>query len=157
MYRLLTASAFLALAPAAWADQSGIEVLNAWSRAALAGRNGAVYLTITDTGAADRVTAASTPVAQTAEVHESVSENGVMKMRPVTALPVAPGKPVILSPGGYHVMLMGLKQPLTKGESFPLTLTFERAAPITVTVQVESAGASRPGGSAGHDTDMPTK
>ena len=157
MYRLLTAYALVALAPAAWADQSGIKVLNAWSRAALAGHNGAVYLTITNTEAADRVTAASTPVAQTAEVHESVSENGVMKMRPVTALPVAPGKPVTLSPGGYHVMLMDLKQPLTTGESFPLTLTFEHAAPITVTVQVESAGALRPGGSSGHDMDMPTK
>jgi periplasmic copper chaperone A len=79
-----------------------------------------------------------------------------MKMRPVAALPVAPGKPVTLSPGGYHVMLMGLKQPLIKGESFPLMLTFEHASPITVRVQVENAGAGapRPSGGAGHDMDM---
>jgi periplasmic copper chaperone A len=158
MYRLLTALALLAFPLAASAEQSDIKVEKAWSRAAMAGHTGAVYLTVTNTGAAaDRLTAASTPVAQTAQVHESYSEKGIMKMRPVAALPVAPGKPVTLSPGGYHVMLMGLKQPLIKGESFPLTLTFEHAPPVIVHVQIESTGAGQPGprGGSGHDMDMP--
>jgi hypothetical protein len=79
-----------------------------------------------------------------------------MKMRSVAALPVAPGKPVVLSPGGYHVMLMGLKQPLVEGESFPLTLTFEHGPPVTVHVQVQRAGAGPAGASGGsdHHTDM---
>jgi periplasmic copper chaperone A len=141
MYRLLILLSGLALPLAALADQSNIKVENAWSRAALAGHAGAVYLTITDTGAADRLAAVSTPIAETAGVHESFTENGMAKMRPVEELPLAPGKPVILSPGGFHVMLMGLKQPLKKGESFPLTLTFEHASPVTVQVMVQGAGA----------------
>ena len=156
MYRLLIVFSLLALPWATLANRNEIKVENAWSRVAMAGRTGAVYLTITATGAADQLTAVSTPVAQTAQIHESYSENGVMKMRPVAALRLAPGKPVTLSPGGYHVMLMGLKQPLIKGESFPLMLTFEHASPITVRVQVEKAGAGahRPSGDAGHDMDM---
>jgi copper(I)-binding protein len=155
MYRLLIALALLAFPLAASADSSNIGIENAWSRAAMVGHTGVVYLTITDTGAADRLIAVSTPVAQTAQVHQSFSENGVMKMRPVAALPVAPGKPITLSPGGYHVMLMGLKQPLVEGESFLLALTFEHAPQITVQVQVERAGAGPgPSGGSGHHADM---
>ena len=65
-----------------------------------------------------------------------------MKMRPVAAIALDPGKPVTLSPGGYHAMLMGLKSPLEAGDGFPLTLTFEDAQPITVTVKVEAVGAT---------------
>jgi hypothetical protein len=159
MYRLLMALALLTLPLPALADQSGIKVENAWSRAAMIGHTGVVYLTIIDIGVADRLTAVSTPVAQTAQVHQSYSESGVMKMRPVAALPVAPGKPLTLSPGGYHVMLMGLTQPLTEGENFPLTLTFEHAPPVTVPVHVARAGAEPPGPSrsSGHHTDVPMK
>ncbi len=63
-------------------------------------------------------------------------------MRSVAAIVLDPGKVVTLSPGGYHVMLMGLKSPLKAGDSFPLTLAFEHAQPITVTVKVEAVGAS---------------
>ena len=67
-----------------------------------------------------------------------------MRMRPVQALPLAPGKPLTMRPGGYHIMLMELKQPLRRGESFPLTLTFEHAAPVTVQVPVVASSASGP-------------
>ena len=66
-----------------------------------------------------------------------------MRMRPLAGIALEPGKPVTLAPGGYHVMLMGLKAPLKQGDQFPLTLTFERAPPMTVTVNVEALGASR--------------
>jgi copper(I)-binding protein len=158
MSRFLIALAFLALPTVALAEQSDIKVDKVWSRAAMEGRTGAVYLTVTNNGStADRLTAVSTQVAKTAEVHESFSEGGIMKMRPVGGLPVAPGKPLTLSPGGYHVMLMGLKQPLVKGESFPLTLTFEHASPVQVQVRVEGAGAAQPAAQAGtgHDMNMP--
>jgi len=136
---LLFATPTLALA-----QQNGIQVDHAWSRAAIAGHTGVVYLTITDTGAADRLTAIATPVATEAALHESFSDNGISKMRPVAALAVQPGKPVMLAPGGYHIMLMGLKQPLKQGDSFPVTLTFEKAGPVTATVTVQKAGASTP-------------
>jgi copper(I)-binding protein len=65
-------------------------------------------------------------------------------MRPVEAIEVTPGAPIVLQPGGLHVMLIGLKAPLKEGERFPLTLTFERAGTIEVEVVVEKLGAMGP-------------
>jgi copper(I)-binding protein len=67
-----------------------------------------------------------------------------MKMLPVTALAVEPGKPVALKPGSLHIMLLGLKQPLRRGDRFPLTLTFEKAPPVTVDVAIQGPGAAGP-------------
>lgn len=143
------------------ADQSGISVTDAWSRPAMAGRSGIVYLTVTDTGAPDRLIGVSTPVAAKADLHESIDDHGIMKMRSVAALPVEAGKTLTLSPNGYHIMLTGLKQPLTAGETFPVTLHFAKAGDVTTTAAVQKAGAgmamdhgamggmSMPGGSPG--------
>ena len=127
---------------------NSIKLDDAWSRAAAAGRVGVVYLTITDTGAPDRLTAVASPVAASASLHQSYDDQGVAKMRSVSALPVEPGKPVTLAPGGYHIMLTGLKQPLNQGDEFPVTLIFEKAGAVTTTVTVRKAGASMP---MGHD------
>jgi copper(I)-binding protein len=142
MRRLLLASAALygplpGTALPASAQQNTIAVTDAWSRAAMAGRMGVVYLTITDTGGPDRLTGASSPVAAKASLHESIDDHGVMKMRPVAALPVQPGSPVQLAPGGYHIMLEGLKLPLKSGETFPVTLTFANAGTVTATAVVQ--------------------
>jgi copper(I)-binding protein len=123
-------------------QQSGIRIDHAWSRAALAGHEGVVYLTITATGAADTLSAVTTPVAATAGLHQSIDDHGVMKMRPVASLPIEPGKPVTLAPGGYHIMLTGLKQPLKEGDSFPVTLSFAKAGQVTATATVARAGAT---------------
>ena len=96
---------------------------------------GAVYLTIT-TAQADRLIAIFTPAAAMAHLHESKDENGVMKMKMLEALDIAPGQPAILKPGGMHIMLMGLKAPLKKGETIPLELTFEKAGTVQVLVPV---------------------
>ncbi len=96
---------------------------------------GAVYLTIT-THEADRLTAIFTPAAATARLHESKDVNGVMKMEMLEALDIAPGQPATLKPGGMHIMLMGLKAPLKKGETIPLELTFEKAGTVQVLVPV---------------------
>jgi copper(I)-binding protein len=146
MRRLLLASAVMcmllpSMAPSASADQNGIAVTDAWSRAAMAGRTGIVYLTIADSGAPDRLIDASSPVATKVTLHESIDDHGVMKMRTVAALPVQQGEPVTLGPGGYHIMLEGLKQALQPGQTFPVTLTFANAGPITVTATVQKAGA----------------
>ena len=122
-----------------------IVIENAWARATAGGaRTGAAYLTLRDTGAPDRLVGTSTPVATTAEVHETIDDHGVMKMRPVTGLDLEPGKAITLAPGGLHVMLTGLKQPLVVGQTFPITLTFEHAAPVTTTVTVAAVGATGP-------------
>ena len=72
-----------------------------------------------------------------------------MKMRSVRAISIPPGQMVTFAPGGTHIMLMGMKQPLLAGQSFPLTLTFVHAAAVTVDVQVRGRGQQMPGG--GHD------
>jgi hypothetical protein len=147
MRHLVLGIMLFAVPAIALAQQNGIQIENAWSRAAMAGRTGVVYLTITDTGAPDSLTAASSPVASKADLHESFTDNGVAKMRDVTALPVQPGKPLTLAPDGYHIMLTGLKQPLKQGDTFPLTLSFAKAGPVTttVTVQKPGGGMSMPG------------
>lgn len=126
-------------------NQQGIVVSNAWARASAgAATTGAVYFTITDSEAADRLIGMSTPVAGKAELHETRNENGVIRMRAMSAVPLEPRKPVTLAPGGYHVMLMELKRPLEVGDEFPLILTFEKAPPVTVHVKVTAAGAAAP-------------
>ncbi len=107
--------------------------------------NGAVYLTLTNQGAApDRLVGASSPAAKHAGLHSHSMEGGVMKMQPVKAMEVIPGSPTVLAPGGLHIMLMGLTAPLKEGERFPVTLTFERAGSLEIEVIVEKLGAMQP-------------
>jgi periplasmic copper chaperone A len=134
--------------------KSGDLVLDhAWTRATPAGATvGAGYLTIENKGATpDRLVGASTPAAARVEVHEMTMNNGVMKMRPVEGgLSIPAGQSVTLAPGGYHIMLMGLKTPLKEGEKVPLTLQFDKAGKVDVTLDVQGVGAQQPG-----DTSMP--
>ncbi len=139
--RLLFVLLLLALPTPVHAQDPALKLEHVWSRAAMAGREGAVYLTITNSGPTDTLTGASTPVAASAGVHETINDKGIMKMRPVPKLPVPQGQPVTLKPGSYHIMLMDLKQPLKQGDSFPITLTFATAGAITATATVEKAGA----------------
>lgn len=155
--RSLIAAILIALPIAAMADPA-LKVDHAWSRAAMAGHEGVVYLTITNAGAPDTLTTVSTPVAGIAQVHQTINDNGVMKMRPVTSLPIGQDKSVTLSPGGYHIMLMDLKQTLKQGENFPITLTFAKAGQITATAIIEKAGAASgpTGGTSGMAMPMPS-
>ena len=135
------AAGFLSLAmtiPALAADPAGITVTGAWSRVTpIATIPAVIYLTVTDSGAADSLIAAETPIAQSASLHLSHLVNGLMVMDPVATLPVSAAQPLSLSPDGYHIMLDGLTHPLAVGETFPLTLTFTHAGKITVTVTVQ--------------------
>ena len=122
-----------------------MSVQNAWARATTSSQTvGGVFLTLVDSGAPDRLVSASTPIAATLELHETVQDGDVMKMRPVPGLVIASGQTVELKPGGYHLMAMELKQPLKLGATFPVTLVFEKAASVTVVVTVGKAGASGP-------------
>lgn len=145
---LLTAAAALLLTGAAQAD---ITVTSPFSRAsAPSAKAGAAFLTLNiDTGS-DKLVAVSSPVAEKAELHAHLMEDGIAKMRAVAGgIPVAAGMPTELKPGGLHIMLIGLKAPLKQGESFPLTLNFEKAGAVTVTVPIQGPGAKGP--AAGHD------
>lgn len=111
-------------------------------------RIGAVYMTIANRGAGDdRLIAAATPAAERAEVHTHVHAGGMMKMQPVESVDLPAGHGVTFEPGGLHVMLMQLRAPLKAGETFPMTLSFERAGTLEVTVTVEARGRA---GTMGH-------
>ena len=102
-------------------------------------RNGAAYVAGLEARQADRLLRVTTPIAERAEVHTmSMDAGGVMRMREVADLPLAPGAPIKMRPGdGPHFMLMGLKQPLKEGDSFPMTLEFERGGKVDVKVVVQ--------------------
>ena len=135
---------------------SQIQVKDAWARATPGkAENGAAYLTIVSP-MPDRLTGVSTPIAKQAELHTMSMEGGVMKMRPLAGVDLSPGEPATLKPGGAHIMLMGLNQPLKPGDTFPLTLSFEKAGQREVTVAVEKPGAMGPDGHSGAGMPMPS-
>ena len=156
---LLTLS--LAGAPVLAADTrvGAIEIEHPWARAS-ATANGAMYMEIENKGAAaDKLVAASTAAAAKAELHTHLLENGIARMRPVDAIEVTPGSPTVLRPGGLHVMLIGLKKPLQIGDTITVTLTFEKAGRVDVTVPVQRSAAGMGQGDMPHGTmphgDMP--
>jgi periplasmic copper chaperone A len=134
-------------------DRTSITIERPWARATPSGaKTGAAYMTIDNkSGIADWLTGMSSDVADKLQIHEMKVENGVMKMREVTGgLPIPAGGSVVLKPGSYHVMLFGLKNPLTAGETFPLSLTFEKAGNISVTVPVQAMGSTQDKGGIGN-------
>jgi periplasmic copper chaperone A len=142
--KLLAFAASLVVASAALAQTSQLEVSNAWARATPGkAETGAAYLTI-QSPTADRLLSASSPVAKKTELHTMSMEGMVMKMRPLAGLDIPAGQTVTLKPGGEHIMLEGLNAPLREGQSFPLTLTFEKAGSRTITVAIEKPGAAGP-------------
>lgn len=100
--------------------------------------NSVAYMRITNAGAlADVLVSVATPVAKAAELHETQMEGNVMRMRRAEGgVAIPPAGITEFEPGGLHVMLLGLTKPLKEGDSFPLTLTFEKAGPVTVEVTV---------------------
>lgn len=123
-----------------------LRVEHAWARATAGmSKVGAAYLTVFNEGEEmDRLMAAASPVAKKVELHTAAMKGGVMTMRPVEAVEVHPGEPVVLRPGGIHVMLMGLKRQLKEGETFPLQLAFEHGGVVEVVVAVQKAGSMGP-------------
>ncbi len=132
----------LAVGGTAHAD-GGMRIDQAWTRATAGNaRTGALYVTITNTGTVtDRLIAVNTPVADKAEPHESKMNNGVMEMRPLGPVSIAPGKTFTFAPNADHIMLTGLKAPLKLGDQVPVTLTFEHAGAVQTTASVAKAGA----------------
>jgi copper(I)-binding protein len=119
-----------------------------WSRATPPGAKVAAgFFTIENTGSGpDRLVDIKTPVGK-AEIHETATVNGVSTMRPLDGgLSIAPGQKVTLAPGGLHVMITELKEPLKEGEMLRLTLRFLKAGEIDATLHIRAPGAPGPGG-----------
>jgi copper(I)-binding protein len=109
-----------------------------WVRATVAQQKATgAFMTLTSAQGA-RLIAASSPAAGAVEVHEMKMVDDVMRMRQITALELPAGQPVALSPGGYHLMLLELKQPLKEGDKVALTLEIEDAQKVRSKVVVEA-------------------
>jgi copper(I)-binding protein len=137
----ILALALPALAHAENTKQGDIEIVSPWSRSTPEGAHiGVAYFILKNDGKeADTLTALESGVSERAETHEHINDNGVMRMRAVNGgVAIPPGGMVAFKPGGYHVMLLGLKQKLNEGGSFPLKLTFAKAGAVTVDVKVQN-------------------
>jgi copper(I)-binding protein len=151
MKTILLATALLSVAAVAQAcntfTMGDISIERAWSRASIGtDRPGVLYLEITNAGAADdALVGISTPAAGMPMLHETVVTDGIASMPHAASVLVPAGQTVALSPGGFHGMLMGLTEALTKGATFPVTLTFAQAGSVDVTVAVLSLRAEGPG------------
>ncbi len=117
----------------------GILVGDVWARASKV-RNSAAYMTVTnESKETARLVAASSPVAERVEIHTTIIEDGVMKMRPLEAIEIPPGETVRLEPGGRHVMLLGLRRALKPGDRIELTLVFADGRELGVAAEVRQA------------------
>lgn len=120
-----------------------LSITDAWSRQTASGQaNGGGFMTIGNRAKRpDRLIGGSSPVAEKVEIHTMSMDGGIMRMRPLpNGLAVPAGGKLELKPGGYHIMLIGLKAPLRLGTRVPLTLRFQHGGSVTVQLKVEQIG-----------------
>jgi hypothetical protein len=122
-----------------------VTIENAYAFATMPGQaNGAVFMEINNAGTNDDVlVSAKTNLASVTEIHENMIDpaDNTMMMRKIENVVIPAQEKTILEPKGKHIMLMKLKQPLTLDSTFPVTLTFENAGPLTIDVKVMPPGA----------------
>lgn len=143
----LIVTGLLAITTAAWA-QTTVKVEDVWVRGTVATQKATgAFMRLTPSTNA-RLVAAQSPVAGVVEIHEMAMEKDIMKMRQIPGLDLAAGRTMELKPGGYHVMLMDLKQQLKGGEQVPITLVFEDDAKKRFTQAVQAPVTALGGGNA---------
>jgi copper(I)-binding protein len=131
-------------APAAFAQS--VKVENAWARATVPGqKTGSVYVDLTSASNAALV-AVGSPLAARAELHSMSMDGGVMRMRALPRVELPAGQTVKLAPGGMHVMLVDLKQPLKAGDKVPLTLSVQSSGTSLTTLKIEAEVRGNGGG-----------
>lgn len=141
--RFIAAGAALALATVlAWGHEyklGSIVIGHPYARSTLPGQpSGGAYLRLENKGQADKLLSVTASVSNGVEMHLTTMDGDVMRMRQVDALDVPANQVVELRPGATHIMLVGLKAPLKAGDSFPMTLKFEKAGEVVVDVKVQA-------------------
>jgi periplasmic copper chaperone A len=134
-----------------------IQITQPWARATPKGAtSGAAYLTVTNSGTtAQRLNCLSSDAAAQCQIHEMTMDGGVMKMRPLQGgLEVKPGETVMLKPGGFHVMLVGLKEPLQPGKTLEATFQADSGGSVQVEFPIVAIGAPAPGATPGGQMNM---
>ncbi|MBP2699888.1 copper chaperone PCu(A)C [Photobacterium lucens] len=126
--------------------KQNLELTQAWSKEVpLTSQVAAAFITIKNhTSTDDELLSVSSPIANKTELHEHLHQDGMMKMRQVSSIPITANSETLLKPGGFHIMFFDLKQVPELGEIFPMTLTFKNAGRITVNVKVEPATFQAP-------------
>jgi hypothetical protein len=121
--------------------QAPVTVEAPWARPST-GKTGAVYFNITNNGSADdALVGVESDIADKVQIHEMKMDGAIMRMRKMDRLVLPAGKTVEVAPGGIHIMLIGLRQPLKEGDAFPLKLLLEKGSAIDVSVPVRAQGA----------------
>lgn len=134
------------LAPAHTSMADSLMLIHPTARPNIPNRPTAAYVTISNNGPEpDWLIGVSAPDFEAAELHEVRMEGDVMKMSPVESIMLPAGETVELAPGGYHIMLFGAAKQFKPGDSFPMTLTFEKVGAVAVEVTVEKIDPSRMG------------
>jgi copper(I)-binding protein len=124
---------------AASAGRSGVQVLQPWSRPAVAGTNAIGYMIVTNHGrAADALQKVETPLAARVEIHSSSMAGAIMSMRQEDKVSVPAGGQVTFAPGAYHLMIIGLTRTLKAGDYVPATLSFASGAKVRTRFAVTS-------------------
>ena len=152
-HAFLAVCACALVSPAFAQAPAAVRVEQAWVRPSVPGQQGTGgYMNLT-ARAGHRLVGASSPVAGVAEIHEMKMDGNVMRMRPAGAIDLPAGKTVELKPGGLHLMLMDLKQPLVAGTSVPLTLVLKDRRGVESRVETKLVvSRSAPGGGPSADT-----
>jgi copper(I)-binding protein len=121
-----------------------IEIENPWSRATAPGAKiAAGYMTIRNGSAApDRLVGASSPLAAKVETHVTIKDGDIMRMREVKGYEIPAKGSFELKPGGAHLMLVDIEQPLKEGDKVPVTLRFEHAGEVKVDFHVRPLAAA---------------
>jgi copper(I)-binding protein len=141
---LCFAMALLTVPAAAETDAQGVSVTGPYAFATMPGsQTGAIFMTINNGGAqADRLVGVKSKIAGTTELHQNVvdPDDGTMMMRKVAAIDIPAGENVELSPDGYHVMLIDLKEPLVLDKTIPVVMTFENAGTLEASAHILAPG-----------------
>lgn len=146
-----------AAASAAQTRSTPPQILDAWiSEAPPVAKNNAAYIVLQNGSSRDALTAVETPVAAVAELHQMSMAGGLMRMQRLPLINLAAGQKLSLAPGGRHIMLIGMKQPLKAGDKVPLTLVFRKAGRVTIEAEVralvvDEQSAPAPHGKGGAD------
>lgn len=129
----------LALSGAAQAGAETARAEAAWvPEPPAVARHAAAYVTLLGGAEADRLVEVSSQAAEVAEIHETSMAGGVLRMRTISTLPLAAGQRIEFAPGGYHIMLVNVRQPLQAGAHIPLELRFEKAGRVHLEAEVRS-------------------
>jgi copper(I)-binding protein len=116
-----------------------ISLENPWTRTTPPNAKVAAgYLTVKNDGATDKLLGASSPAAQRVELHITLRDGDILRMREVKELGIPAGSSLVLEPNGAHLMLTGLKRPFKTGEKVPVTLRFAKAGEVKIELAVRA-------------------